>query len=240
MNTVFKIATLAVAMTFGTVAQATSVLIDSFSDGNLANTSSPITSTTLTGSTSNIIGGQRTVTQTSVGSTNGLNLSINSGVAPGVLAHSQASGETGMTTVLWDGGGSLGGVDLTDSGTNDSLRFVIARTDANLPGNGISVQLNGGITLSHYFTAADFTAYFNSGSTTATRFLNVDFLLSGFTGATSVNSILLTIDGTVTDDWDMRIDNVGAINTQVPEPATLLLFGTGLVGVAARARRKSA
>lgn len=233
MNTALKIASLAVAMAFGNAAQAASVLIDDFNGSGFANTASNFTDTpggSYNPAYAGAIGGFRDVSAFSP-TINGTQVTV----VGGVYGHSQTVGAFGTSTLTWDGSGTPGSgfsaIDLTDGGINDVIRFVIVDTDGNLDGNQFELTINGQ-TIVHTFTQAQEDAFDDDG------YLNVDFSLASFSGASAATSISLFIDGMHNDAWDVSIDNIGAIDINVPEPGTILLFGAGLVGMASRLQRK--
>jgi hypothetical protein len=71
-----------------------------------------------------------------------------------------------------------------------------------------------------------------AGGTSATFVISGDF--SGLTADQVARSIFVRFQAVNGDDSDVATAPPGAI----PEPMTMLLFGTGLAGIAARARRR--
>lgn len=133
----------------------------------------------------------------------------------------------------WSGVGPVvhsSGLDYTSGGTSATNQFATV----DLLASGTSALSTTTGVLSNFFVGAtpvvsgipnpyvsysyDITSLVAGGGTFDIRFAEVDN--SGF--------------------FNMGIDNVSVLATPVPEPATLSLLGMGLIGLAARARRKKA
>ncbi len=181
-----------------------------------------------------ILGGEREITVDYLSGPGSATININQ-AGNSLFAYSSDADTIGRATVLWDGVGSGGfaATDLSDGGVNDAFGLKIVFDDlaaivtlAVCSGASCStavVNLPGGI-----FVATDILVPFLSFVGTA-----------DFTAATEISMV---IDhgpaGNPLPSLDVQIDLI-ITTTEVPEPATLALFGLGLAGLGFARRRKA-
>ena len=134
---------------------------------------------------------------------------------------------SGQATV----GGGTGNTALTEItfglANNDTFTRAVFNLNASTSGSVLihveGVNINGG------FFEDDFTVVANGQNF---------FTVTAINGQ-AITSISLTgINGAVFQDIRQVRLGGGAIVESVPEPATMLLLGTGLVGIAAKARKR--
>ena len=134
-------------------------------------------------------------------------------------------------TWFFAGGGSItlyGGVDLNNNGSLDTgdipagtLLFSGTFSNASVTAYGLSFKITGA---SFYDTKDDaLTEFFGLPNTLYEGNLNIGFYATGL----PPNSFFSVFEG-----------SGDASNSPVPEPATMLLFGCGLVGIGFAARKK--
>lgn len=212
---------LALTVLSGTSASAT--LIDSFNDGEGIVQQLGIGATTGVQVGTEILGGQREITVDVTASGSPV-LGARAVVTNGFLSVSNDSGVASTTTVLWNGGGSLGGVDLTAGGLNIALIISVLENDLS---STISVSILDS-------NSVWSTVVAGVAPNTVNGVLN--FAFGDFTNdLTSVNAVKLVVSGPA--NLDIKLDFVDG--SQVPEPATLLLSAGALLALGLMRRRRA-
>lgn len=189
-----------------------------------------------TGSTANIIGGDRELVLTHTGGAGAVIASVSS--AQDSFSHSNGSGVSGISLLRWDGAGNGGGLDfdlddgvgaagydITEGGTLSGLSIKIL--DADLTNSTMQFRL--------YNNAGTFVQLAVNPPSGASVF-DIDYATIVGVDLTAITAIELEAIGG--DAFDVTIDFIES--RVLPEPATLALFGLGLVGVAAMRRRVKA
>ncbi|OSP54324.1 hypothetical protein [Pseudoruegeria sp. SK021] len=153
----------------------------------------------------------------------------------GSIDLSNTRGVTGSGSVTWDGMGStgLGGIDLTDGGSNDALitSIVFSRGSGALTFSAVDTNGVSGMA----------TYAFNTDISSASP---VAFLFSSFSNGvdlTSVNSLTMLmsgIDPAASNSVGSVYAGVAPVPAPVPLPAAGLLLGTVLLGGGVAARRR--
>lgn len=162
--------------------------------------------------------------------------------ASGLLEFGQDPAVSASFLLIWDGD------------TDDTLEFTNTLGDlVSTSNNRIRVSyrsdLSIPVTITVYTDAANWSsATFNTTSTGfgSNPFANVDlffatsFTFHGGTGADFSNVRAITMSGTGASQpgADIQVDFIRAYEDEVPEPATYLLLGAGLIAFAT-ARRKA-
>ncbi|WP_295879468.1 PEP-CTERM sorting domain-containing protein [uncultured Thiohalocapsa sp.] len=178
-------------------------------------------------STSDVIGGVRDTELTIPNSGNGADeISATVSASTGYFQVSNSSSAAGTATLTWDGGGTLGGLDLTNGGLATGFFLGIPEPiDNELD---ITFTVNGSSTESVSFPNGsegdDFFIPFASFSDPAV-FTTVDVIQMSVTGPNA---------------YDATIDLVETRPRPVPVPGTLALLGLGLAGLGLRRRKRVA
>ncbi len=229
----FKLNLLA-ASVFGILASGTAqaIVIDDFSHAQSSSVTSSTANAVSTATESSIdlfLGTTRTLTISDfVGNGAGAN-GIYADIGPDptnplntVLSMANGPVATSTITIEWSG---IDHVDLTMP-TATGLYLALP----NAIDNDLTVlfSINGG--------ASTYSKTFLDGSSGADFFINFS-LFNVPTAANDVTSFSMAFSGPTA--WDAQIDLVET-REGVPEPATLGLFGIGLLGFAASRRRKAA
>lgn len=198
-------------------AQAATITIDSFDDGfqNFSATSGTVFDSA-TGSTSDIVGGERDIRLEIIENRFGRSLSAEVDALPpppepGILAISNDTGVKSETTITWDGINENGlNLDVTGGGINKFFRFDL-----------LTVDLSAVLTLSLDNTATLTKSIPETTDPTSVIFNFNDFNNASAIDFTNVQSIALTVTGPA--NFDLTADSFVAT---VPEPLTIL--GSGL------------
>lgn len=226
-RTLLIVAALACAFVYATVQAA--VMIDDFTDadvspqivGPLSSGNANDTDTGLTGA----IGGQRRLDLTINGSTFSQESDLRVDAVQGVAIFNNAAGNDSTGKITWDGGSTLGGVDLTEAGVNDRINVAVLFADLNL---ALTVDLTDGG--GDVATVAKLTG----AMTGLEGFRFNDFLANNAAiDLTDINKVELTFDGPTAQDASIRFVEA---TIGIPEPAAVSLLTIGLAGLMRRRR----
>lgn len=224
------IPSLAIAGLLATSAsQAAVIVIDDFNTGaqTVAASVVPISNTV---AANGAIGGFRNTAITFANFTGGSTVRANDGPAANTYSHSNDAGFLSNSKVTWDANGAgLGGSDLTDGGLNDALQIDINAIDQGNVALEFLVKDTGNVESSLTLTGLGVGqhAFFFTAFSGNADFGNVD------------NIMLRVVTGDASDVvLDLVQTRSGLIT--VPAPATIALFGLGLLGLGRLRRRQSA
>jgi hypothetical protein len=174
---------------------------------------------------SGAIGGNRDLYVDRTGGTQTVSLGANVG-GSGTLTFDSGSGTTGTGQVQWDGS------DATSTVDTDGLTDGAGGVDLTVGGNSAflvkaSGDISGGTIELKVYDYTSGTAYSSGSVALAVGPANYLILFSAFGLADFTNVGAITLDITGPANFDGSVDIVAA----VPEPGSLLLIGTGLVGL---------
>jgi hypothetical protein len=127
----------------------------------------------------------------------------------------------------------------------NNLSFTSTQFNVDVTADGLLRLTVTGVGLSYTDVANDGVTFVSNNGSTLVLDFEADLAGGNITNVLAINGQLLT-GITIAAQGDtqinlirqIRIDGDGPITNPVPEPMTMVLFGTGLAGVAAKVRRR--
>ncbi|MBK1695454.1 hypothetical protein CKO09_12000 [Chromatium weissei] len=227
----FKLSTLSLlaagGLAFSLQASSAALMIDDFADPvtgikSFNNTAQSISSIVTTGT--DISGLNRTLTATANSGGDGSFSGTAIVAGGGLLKISNDSGVTGTASATYN----FADFDLTGGGTLTALLLNVTAIDLSTQ---VQISLGDGVNTD--------TSGYQSFTGPGTFFNLLSDFSAGGVDVTSANYLRLDFKGAM--DWDGQFSFIATNEPPtIPEPATLGLFGIGLLGFAASRRRKVA
>ena len=224
----------AVAFSVLTIGSANALTIDDFSVTQILSDPGPSFST-VSGTSTSIIGTERSASVTRDSGADPATLAFNSG-STGTMSISNGPGGTSTSVVVWDGVGTagLGGEDLTVGGAQDAFdlrliandfaaQIIISVTDTLGNVSDLNQSSPGGIP-----GPADIPLLF--------EFANFSPLSGAGANFSTVDSIVLTVIADL-NQTDIELDFFGTTTTEMSEPGMIAVLGLSLLGLRLARRR---
>ncbi len=117
---------------------------------------------------------------------------------------------------------------------------ALSQLNISLPGasfTSLILNINPLFNQTVNFVVTEPNGQMTAGSFALTAFVPNFFTITAILGQ-SISNVAFTTTGPVLDISGIRIGGALANPTAVPEPATMILLGTGLAGIAAKLRRR--